>query len=107
MSGSRAGDYARTNSPESEAPTGDGKHWTLQQFTEINNKPYYALQRHSDAGVMWQCTGYRYEINAVMAAHRITPELLDPIAEDDFFARFETPQEPDDFTRPAVYCPQP
>ena len=61
--------------------------WTVQQFTTIAGHPWYALQQHSDGGVLWQFTGYRHEIDALAARLAITPEELPPISEQDFFAR--------------------
>lgn len=86
--------------------SGNGSHWTLQQFSTINGKPYYALQQHNDSGVVWQCTGYRHEIDAVTTKHRITPELLDPIDEEEFYSRAVTTEAPENFLLPPRY-PQP
>ena len=61
--------------------------WTLQQFTAIAGRPWYALQGRSGAGVERQYTGYAEEL-AELARHLgITPEVLPATTEADFFRR--------------------
>jgi hypothetical protein len=64
-----------------------GALWTLQQFTEVAGKPWYALQRHSDAGIEWQYTGYRHEVDTLIRKLRIKPEELPPTTEEEFLSR--------------------
>ena len=61
--------------------------WTVQQFTFVAGRPWFALQQHSDGGVLWQYTGYRHEMDALAVRLGIEPEELDPIGEEEFFAR--------------------
>ncbi|MGO9440888.1 MAG: hypothetical protein ACLPXM_10125 [Terriglobales bacterium] len=64
--------------------------WTVQQFTTIAGHPWFALQQHNDAGILCQFTGYRHEIDALIARLAIVPEELSPLAEEDFFARCQS-----------------
>lgn len=66
---------------------GDGTIWTLQELTQIAGKPWYALQRHSDAGVERQYTGYEHEMTALCRTLRITPERLPRTTEEEFLQR--------------------
>jgi hypothetical protein len=59
----------------------------IERLVEAAGHPWYALQQHSDGGVLWQFTGYRHEIDDLAARLAITPEELPPISEQDFFAR--------------------
>jgi hypothetical protein len=36
--------------------------WTLQQFATVDGKPWFALQKHNDGGVILHVTGWRHEI---------------------------------------------
>ena len=63
--------------------------WTLQEFTTIAGRPYFALQMENDAGVQKRFTGYRHEMDALAADIGISAEQLDPIGEEEFFARGE------------------
>jgi len=66
----------------------DSGFWTLQQFwTGLTGKPWYALQKQNDEGVIWQFTGYRHEIDAICTKHSITPEELPPTTEQEFLNR--------------------
>jgi len=76
--------------------------WCLQQFTTINNRPYYALQQHGDTGLTRHATGYRREINALMAAYKIKPELFRSIDEEEFQRRWQD-LDPEDFHLPRRY----
>jgi hypothetical protein len=73
-----------------------GTFWTLQQFTVICGKPWYALQRQNDEGVLWQYTGYRHEVDAFCRKHGVTPQELPPTTEEEFFRRSmgELPEDP-------------
>lgn len=64
-----------------------GTLWTLQQFTTLAGRPWYALQQHSDAGIRHQLTGYRHEMEARARELRITPQELPPTTEEAFFHR--------------------
>lgn len=83
----------------------DGSHWTVQQFTTVAGKPWFALQKHNDSGVVWQATGYRHEIESLCKLRNIQPEKLDPIDEEEFYRRFQT-TGPEDF-RASFPAPQP
>jgi hypothetical protein len=65
-----------------------GTIWTLQQFTTVAGKPWYALQQHTDAGVERQYTGYRHEMDALCRELRIVPEALPPTTEEEFLRRW-------------------
>ena len=87
---------------DSESRAGQGAFWTLQQFwTGPTGKPWYALQKQTDEGVLWQFTGYRHEVDELCRKHRITPQELPPTTEEEFLRRSmgEMPEEPDN-TRP-------
>lgn len=66
---------------------GDGSVWTLQEFTQVAGKPWYALQQHSDAGVQRQYTGFDHEMTALCRTLRVTPERLPPTTEEEFLKR--------------------
>ncbi len=66
---------------------GDGTIWTLQEFTQIAGKLWYALQRHSDAGVQRQYTGFEHEMTALCRTLCITPERLPRTTEEEFLKR--------------------
>lgn len=70
--------------------------WTMQQFTTVAGKPWFALQKQSDKGLLWQFTGYRHEIDRLCIKHGITPVRLPPTTEEEFFCRAagDMPQEP-------------
>jgi hypothetical protein len=73
---------------DSDSTEGRGIHWTLQQFwTGPTGKPWYALQKQTDEGVIYQFTGYRHEIDELCTRHGITPEELPPTTEEEFFRR--------------------
>lgn len=62
--------------------------WTVQQFSVgPTGLPWLALQKHSDAGVEYQYTGHRWEIDNICAELGIIPEELAPISEQEFYAR--------------------
>ena len=63
--------------------------WTLQEFATVAGKPWFALQKQSDAGILSQWTGYRHEVDELAARLAITPEELPATTEDEFFARFD------------------
>jgi hypothetical protein len=74
-----------------------GVFWTLQQFwTGPTGKPWYALQKQNDEGVLQQFTGYRHEIDAICKEYGITPEELPPTTEEEFLKRAmgELPDDP-------------
>ena len=52
--------------------------WTVQQFTTVAGHPWYALQQHSDGGVLWQYTGYRHEIDALAEETPMPAEFTVP-----------------------------
>jgi hypothetical protein len=60
---------------------------TLQEFAEVAGKPWYALQRHSDAGVERQYTGYRDEVDAPTRQLGICYEELPATTEEEFLRR--------------------
>jgi hypothetical protein len=62
-------------------------HWTLQQFATIAGHPWFALQRHSDAGVEQQFTGYRHEMEALAKQLGVQPEELPPTTAEEFLER--------------------
>ena len=68
--------------------TREGWHWTLQQFTTVCGKPWYALQVQTDAGVLRQWTGYRHEMDELSKKLGVEPEELPPTTEEEFFACF-------------------
>lgn len=68
----------------------DGTHWTVQQFSTVAGRPWFALQKHNDAGVIWQATGYRHEMETLCRNHSITPDELKPINEAEFNRRSQT-----------------
>ena len=63
--------------------------WTLQEFATVAGKPWFALQKQNDAGILWQWTGYRHEVDALASRLAITPEELPATSEKDFFSRFD------------------
>jgi hypothetical protein len=65
------------------------RHWTLQQFTTVAGKPWYALHEQTDAGVERGFTGYRYEMDELAARLGIVPEELEPTTEEEYFSRFD------------------
>jgi hypothetical protein len=73
-----------------------GTSWTLQEFTTVAGRPWYALQQHSDGGVERQYTGNKQEMDALCRKHRIRPQKLPPTTEEEFLSRAEgdMPQEP-------------
>jgi hypothetical protein len=74
----------------------EGTLWTLQKFTTVAGRPWYALQQHSDSGVERQYTGYKHEMDALCRELRITPELLPPTTEEEFLKRAggDLPEDP-------------
>ena len=65
----------------------EGGFFAVQQFTTINRKPWFALQRRSGAGVVQQWTGYRHEMEELIRRLGVTPEELAPTTEDELFTR--------------------
>ena len=61
--------------------------WTLQEFTQVAGKPWFALQEHTDAGVQRQFSGYKHELAALCRKLRISPERLAPTTEEEFIKR--------------------
>jgi len=88
---------------DSDNRGGQGILWTLQQFwTGPTGKPWYALQKQTDEGVIWQYTGYRHEVEAICRRVNppIVPQELPPTTEEEFLRRAmgKMPEEP--ATRP-------
>jgi hypothetical protein len=73
--------------------------WTLQEFTTVAGKPWYALQKQNDGGIVWQFTGYLYEVIELAERIGVVPEELAPITEDEFFARLAVSEQAEDNTR--------
>lgn len=73
-----------------------GTRWTLQEFTSVAGKPWYALQEQSDSGVERQFTGNKQEMDALCRKHRIRPQELPQTTEEEFLnrAQGDMPQEP-------------
>jgi hypothetical protein len=79
--------------PESNAnamatePTPNTNQWTLQAFTEINGKPWMALQEHAaDGSIERQITGFEHELRQTAQQNNITPRVLPPTSEEQFYA---------------------
>jgi hypothetical protein len=79
--------------PESNAnamanePTPNTNQWTLQAFTEINGQPWMALQEHAaDGSVQRQITGFEHELTQTAQQNNITPRVLPPVSEEQFYA---------------------
>ena len=47
------------------------------------------INSQNDSGVLWQLTGYRPEVDVLIARLAITPEELPATTEDEFFVRFD------------------
>jgi hypothetical protein len=93
---------------DSDSREGQGIIWTLQQFwTGPTGKPWYALQKQNDEGVLFQFTGYRHEVDEICQQHGVTPEELDPITEQEFYDRQKTPDEPEEFQEHFQNRPEP
>lgn len=93
------GTLARGSVDDSESREGQGIFWTLQQFwTGPTGKPWYALQKQNDEGVLWQFTGYRHEVDEICRRFTppIVPEELPPTTEEEFLNRSmgRMPNEP-------------
>jgi hypothetical protein len=68
-------------------PPPDSVHWTLQRFG--NFRPaWYALHEHTDSGVAHGLVGLRPLIDAYCTEHRITPEPLPPISQNEHVQRW-------------------
>ena len=62
--------------------------WTLQQFSEINGKPWLALREHNlDGTIQRQYTGTTEEIAALTAANNISPRQLPAVSEEHFYSQ--------------------
>jgi hypothetical protein len=62
--------------------------WTLQQFSEINGKPWLALREHNlDGTIQRQYTGTNEEIAALTAANNISPRQLPAVSEEHFYSQ--------------------
>jgi hypothetical protein len=79
--------------PESNAnamatePTPNTNQWTLQAFTEINGQPWMALQEHAaDGSIERQITGFEHELRQTAQQNNITPRVLPPTSEEQFYA---------------------
>jgi hypothetical protein len=79
--------------PESNAnamatePTPNTNQWTLQAFTEINGEPWMALQEHAaDGSIERQITGFEHELRQTAQQNNITPRVLPPTSEEQFYA---------------------
>jgi hypothetical protein len=83
--------------------------WTLQQFTTLAGKAWFALQRHNDSSVVQQITGYSHEIEQHLEQMGITPEVLPSTTEEEFLKRGMVDRELDaadntDDSPEAVFC---
>ena len=65
----------------------DKTSWTLQQFDNLNGKPWCALLQHDAAGVLRGWTGYRPELEALARILNITPRELPVTTSEEFFIR--------------------
>jgi hypothetical protein len=65
----------------------DKPFWTLQQFDNLNGKPWCALLQHAAAGVLRGWTGYRPELEALARILNITPRELPVTTSEEFFIR--------------------
>jgi hypothetical protein len=79
--------------PESNAnamatePTPNTNQWTLQAFSEINGQPWMALQEHAaDGSIERQITGFEHELRQTAQQNNITPRVLPPTSEEQFYA---------------------
>jgi hypothetical protein len=63
--------------------------WTIQRFTTVAGRPWFALHKQDDSGVIWAITGYRWEIDAFIRQHGIQAEELPGITEEEYFSRME------------------
>ena len=79
--------------PESNAnamatePTPNTNQWTLQAFTEITGQPWMALQEHAaDGSIERQITGFEHELRQTAQQNNITPRVLPPTSEEQFYA---------------------
>jgi hypothetical protein len=61
--------------------------WTLQQYDEINGKPWCALLEQHAIGVRRGWTGYRPKLEELARMLKITPEELPPTTSREFFLR--------------------
>jgi hypothetical protein len=62
--------------------------WTLQQFSEVNGKPWLALREHNlDGTIQRQYTGTTEEIAALTAANNISARPLPAISEERFYSQ--------------------
>ncbi len=62
--------------------------WTVQQFSEINGKPWLALREHNlDGTIQRQYTGTTEEIAALTAANNISARPLAAISEERFYSQ--------------------
>jgi hypothetical protein len=62
--------------------------WTIQQFSELNGKPWLALREHNpDGTIQRQYTGTTEEIAALTAANNISPRQLPAVSEEHFYSQ--------------------
>jgi hypothetical protein len=62
--------------------------WTLQQFSEVNGKPWLALREHNlDGTIQRQYTGTEEEIAALTTANNISARRLPAVSEEHFYAQ--------------------
>jgi len=59
-------------------------YWTVQQFTTVAGRPWFALQLQSDGGVDRQYTGYFHEMKHLAAELGVTPQVRAPTTEEEF-----------------------
>ncbi len=67
---------------------GEGTYWTVQQFTTIAGKPWYALQQREGDQAIQKFTGDRDEIDRLCRKFKIEPQELEPVTEEEFFSRW-------------------
>ena len=61
--------------------------WTVQQFSEVNGKPWLALREHNlDGSIQRQFTGTSEEIAALTAANNISARPLPAVSEEHFYS---------------------
>jgi hypothetical protein len=74
--------------PGDESPEETESLWTLQQFSEVNGKPWLALREHNlDGTIQRQYTGTTEEIAALTAANNISARALPAISEERFYSQ--------------------
>jgi hypothetical protein len=74
--------------PADQSPEEAESLWTLQQFSEVNGKPWLALREYNlDGSIQHQYTGTAEEIAALTAANNISPRPLPAVTEEHFYSQ--------------------